>query len=113
MRVALGTVSQDFLLRVFSMNRLPPSPWKKLWDLFKFFRQFAEIFASQGVNNTGGKFAASVNDAVATGINDTSGNLANLPTTPMVHLEPRIPTRIFEKIQNGRNVMCLGETDSW
>jgi hypothetical protein len=36
-----GTVSRNFLLQVFFMNRIPPSP-------FRFFRQFAEIFASQG-----------------------------------------------------------------
>ncbi len=35
--------------------------------------------------------------------------------TPVVHLEPRISPRIFEKIWNGRNdiLTCLGETDSW
>jgi hypothetical protein len=34
--------------------------------------------------------------------------------TPVVHLEPRISPRIFEKIRNGRKGIfrCLGETDS-
>jgi hypothetical protein len=34
--------------------------------------------------------------------------------TPVVHLEPRISPRIFEKIRNGRTgiLRCLGETDS-
>jgi hypothetical protein len=38
----------------------------------------------------------------------------SVSTTPVVHLEPRISPRIFEKIQNGRNgiLSCLGETDS-
>jgi hypothetical protein len=33
--------------------------------------------------------------------------------TPVVHLEPRISPRIFEKIQNGRTgiLLCVGETD--
>ena len=33
---------------------------------------------------------------------------------PVVHLEPRLSPRIFEKIGNGRNsiLTCLGETDS-
>jgi hypothetical protein len=41
----------------------------------------------------------------ATGVDDTG----------VVHLEPRISSRIFEKIRNGRNgiLRCLGETDSW
>ncbi len=35
--------------------------------------------------------------------------------TPVVHLEPRISPRIFEKIRKGRTgiLICLGETDSW
>jgi hypothetical protein len=34
--------------------------------------------------------------------------------TPVVHLEPRISPRIFEKIRKGRTgiLRCLGETDS-
>jgi hypothetical protein len=34
--------------------------------------------------------------------------------TPVVHLEPRITPKIFEKIRNGRNsiLRCLGETHS-
>jgi hypothetical protein len=71
--VIKGTVSQDFLLLVFFMNYLPPSP--------------AEIFASHdappaanyakattGVVDTGGKFATSVNDTggkIATVVNNT------------------------------------------
>jgi hypothetical protein len=41
-------------------------------------------------------------------------HLPPVPTTPVVHLEPRISPRIFEKIQNGRNgtLKRLGETDS-
>ncbi len=70
-----------------------------------------------GVVDTGGKFAA--------GVIDTSGNLppvslttvANLPLVsliPVVHLGLRISPRIFEKIQNGPNVILRGwgETDS-
>ncbi len=43
-----GTVSRDFLLLVFFMNKFPPSPRVSHWDRFEFFRKFAEIFASQG-----------------------------------------------------------------
>ncbi len=70
-----------------------------------------------GVVDTGGKFAV--------GVVDTGGNLppasltpvANLPPVsliPVVHLDLRISRRIFEKIQNGPNVILWGwgETDS-
>ncbi len=43
-----GTVSRDFLLLVFFMNQFPPSPRVFHLDRFKFFRKFAEIFASPG-----------------------------------------------------------------
>ncbi len=43
-----GTVSRDFLLLVVFMNQFPPSPRVSHYDCFKFFRKFAEIFASQG-----------------------------------------------------------------
>ncbi len=42
------TVSRDFLLLVFFMNQFPPSSRVFHLDRFKFFREFAEIFASQG-----------------------------------------------------------------
>jgi hypothetical protein len=87
-----GTVSRDFLLLAFFMNQFPPSSRVFHLDRFKFFRKFAEIFASQGappvsttpvanlppvsatpvanfstilasVVDTGGKFATGVNDA--------------------------------------------------
>ncbi len=70
-----------------------------------------------GVVDTSGKFAA--------GVVDTGGNLppvsltpvANLPPVsliPVVHLGLRISPRIFEKVQNGPNVILRGwgETDS-
>jgi hypothetical protein len=44
-----GTVSRDFLLLVFFMNQFPPSPRVFHLDPFEFFRNFAEIFASQGL----------------------------------------------------------------
>jgi hypothetical protein len=43
-----GTVSRDFLLLVFFMNQFPPHPRVFHLELFKFFRKFADIFASQG-----------------------------------------------------------------
>jgi hypothetical protein len=75
MHVIKGTVSRDFLLLVFFMNQFPPSTSVSLWDCFKFFLKFEEIFASQdapkvsttpvanfatsfaSVVDTGGKFA--------------------------------------------------------
>jgi hypothetical protein len=41
-------------------------------------------------------------------------HLPPVSLTPVVHLEPRISPRIFEKIRNDRNsvLRCLGETDS-
>ncbi len=36
------------MLLVFFMNQFPPSPRVFHLDHFKFFRKFAEIFASQG-----------------------------------------------------------------
>ncbi len=39
-------------------------------------------------------------------------HLPPVSTTPVVHLEPRISPRTFEKFLNGCNG-CLGETDSW
>ena len=69
--------------------------------------KLAAKFAT-GVIDTGDKFAA--------GVVDTGGNLpplsltpvANLPPVsliPVVHLGLRISPRIFEKIQNGPNVI--------
>ncbi len=85
------------MLLVFFMNQFPPSPRVLHLDRFKFFRKFAEIFASQGappvsttlvanlppvsatpvanfstifasVVDTGGKFV--------TGVNNTGGKFA-------------------------------------
>ncbi len=77
--------------------------------VFKYFRKFAEIFASQGlppvsttpvanfatsfpsVVDTGGKFAAGVNDTggkFAAGVNDTGGNLPPVSTTLAANLPP-------------------------
>jgi hypothetical protein len=41
-------------------------------------------------------------------------HLPPVSATPVVHLEPRISPRIYEKIRNGRNGILrrLGETDS-
>ncbi len=105
-----GTVSRDFLLLVFFMNQFPPHPRVFHLDHFKFFRKFAEIFASQGappvsttsvatpvsttpaanfytifasVVDTGGKFATGLNDTgvkFATGVNDTSATAGVVDT---------------------------------
>ncbi len=100
-------MSRDFLLLVFFMNQFPPSPRVLHLDRFKFFRKFAEIFASQGVPpvsatpvanfstifasvvDTGGKFATGVNDTdgkFATGVNAAGGKLPQVSTTPAANL---------------------------
>ncbi len=110
------TVSRDFLLLVFFMNQFPPSPRVFHLDSFEFFRKFAEISASQGappvsttpvanlppvsatpvanfstifpsVVDSGGKFAA--------GVNDTGGKLPPVSTTPAANLPP-----VSERMKN-------------
>jgi hypothetical protein len=75
------------------MNQFPPSPREFHYDRLKFFQNFAEILASQGlplvsttpvanfatsfpsVFDTGGKFA--------TGLNNTGRKLPPVSTTPV------------------------------
>ncbi len=90
-----GTVSRDFFPLDFLWINFPPAP--EYLDHFKFFRKFAEIFATQGappvsmtpvanlppVSNllpvdTGGKIAAGINNTggkFATSVNDTCGKI--------------------------------------
>jgi hypothetical protein len=117
-----GTVSQDFLLLVFSMDQFPPCPRVFHLDRFEFFPKFAEIFASQGapplsttpvanfssifasVVDNGGKFAGVVNDTggkFATGVNDAGGNLPLVSTTPAANLPPVSLTSVAN---NGNNI---------
>jgi hypothetical protein len=44
----------------------------------------------------------------ATGVVETGGNLPPVSLTPVVHLGLRISPRIFDKIQNGPNVILWG-----
>ncbi len=55
-----GTVSRDFLPQVFFINHLPPSPWKEQYGHFKFFKNICKSRCTNGINNTGGKFASSI-----------------------------------------------------
>ncbi len=74
-------------------------------------KNFATSFAS--VVDTGGKFATVVNDTggnLPPGCWDLKVNmiedffhLPQVSTTPVVHLELRISSRIFKKIRNGPN----------
>jgi hypothetical protein len=68
-------------------------------------RDLVAKFAA-GVVDTGGKFAA--------GVVDIGGNLPPVSLTPVVHLDLRISSRIFEKIRNDPKVIIrgLGEGDS-
>jgi hypothetical protein len=97
------------LLLVFFMNQIPPSPRVFHSDSFKFFRKFAEIFASQGappvsttpvanfptifasIVDTGGKFTTGVNDTggkFATGVSNACGKLPPVSTTPAASMPP-------------------------
>jgi hypothetical protein len=49
-----GTVSRDFLLQVFFMNHLPPSP---IIIISKIRGDIGKSRCTTGVNDTGGKFA--------------------------------------------------------
>jgi hypothetical protein len=73
-------VSRDFLLQVFFLDHLPPSPWKHHYSHFEFFRKFTgrKSRCTTGINDTGGKFA--------TGINDTGDKI--LPPVQLVLLIP-------------------------
>jgi hypothetical protein len=99
------------------MNQFPPSPRVFLLDRFKFFRKFAEIFASQGsppvvnfstiftsVVDTGGKFATGVNDTggkFSTAVKDAGGKLPPVSTTPAANLPPVSTTPVAN---NGNNI---------
>jgi hypothetical protein len=93
------------------MNQFPPSPRVFHLVRFKFFRKFADIFASQGappvsvtpvanfstifasVVDTGGKFA--------TGVNDAGGKLPAVSATPAANLPPVSLTPVAN---NGNNI---------
>jgi hypothetical protein len=104
--VLKGTVSRDFLLLVFFMHQFPPIPIVFPLDRFKFFRKFAEIFASQGappvptipvanlppesatpVANFSTIFTSSVDtdSKFASGVNDTGGKLPPVTTKPVAN----------------------------
>ncbi len=90
------TVSQDFLLLVFSWISFHPAPEYPIRTVSNFFensRRYSQVKVHYGINNTGGKFATGVNDTghkfatsfasvldtggkFATGVNDTSGKFA-------------------------------------
>ncbi len=107
------------------MNQFPPAPEYPIRTVSNFFRKFAEIFASKdappvsttpvanlppvsmtpaanfatsfpSVVDTGGKFAA--------GINDTDGNLPPVTTTPAANLPP---VSITPVANNGNNIRLL------
>jgi hypothetical protein len=107
------------------MNQFSPSPRVFHLDRFKFFRKFAEIFASKGaplvsttpvanfstifanVVDTGGKFATGINDTggkFATGVNDAGGKLPPVSTTPAANLPPVSLTPVANMAKNGNNI---------
>jgi hypothetical protein len=61
------------------MNQFPPSPRVSHYDRSKFFRKFAEIFASQSLPPVGNLPPVSMTPAAkfATGINDTGGKFCH------------------------------------
>jgi hypothetical protein len=105
------------------MNQFPPSPSVFHSDHFKFFRKFAEIFASQDAPpvsttpvanfstisasalDTGGKFATGVKDTgdkFATCVNDAVGKLPPVSTTPAANLPPVSLTPVANNDNNIR-----------
>ncbi len=85
-----GTVSRDFLLQVFLMNHLPPSPWIGSFRIFSKIR--GDIRKSR----------------CTTGVNDTNGKLSAVSTTPTANLPPvSLPPhwwQIMETISGCRNL---------
>jgi hypothetical protein len=135
----------DFLLHGFLHESPSPKPLKITLGWFWIFRKFAEIFASQGaprgtapVANNGNKTISgcrhlkmSLKANILNYVNSTTQrcpnkiikifliedffHLPSVSTIPVVRLELRISSRIFEKIRNGPNGLLrgLGETESW
>ncbi len=42
-----GSLTRDFRLQVYSINRCPPAPWVSHWDRFELIRKFAEIIGNE------------------------------------------------------------------
>ncbi len=120
-----GIVSRDFLLLVFFMNQFPPAPEYLIrtdsnfsenlrrYSLVKVHHRYQRhrrqilppvllallipvVNLPQVSNNTGGKFAA--------GVNETSGNLPPVSTTPAANLPPGSMT---PAANNGNNIRLL------
>ncbi len=110
------------------MNQFPPSPRVFHLDRFEFFRNFSEIFASQGAppryqrRELEGKNFIYVNSTTQRCPNkiikifqlEGFFHLPPVSLTPVTNLELRISPRIIEKIRNGPNgiIRSLGEIDS-
>ncbi len=94
-----GTVSRDFLLLVFFMGQFRTQPQSIPLRPFRIFSKIR------------GDIRKSI---IKIFLMEDFFHLPPVSTTPVVHLEPRISPRIFEKIRNGRDgiLRCLGETDS-
>ncbi len=102
------SVTEIFCFWLFLWISFPPSTIIYHLDRFKFFRKFAEIFASQGATpvsstlaanfstlaiivDTSGNFATGVNNngcKFSTGVNDACGKLPPVSTTPSANLPP-------------------------
>jgi hypothetical protein len=119
-----GRCHKIFCSRFFHESS-SPKPLKITLGHFKFFRKFAEIFASQsappvsttpvanfatssaGVVNTGGKFVTGVNDTggkFVTNVNSAGGKLPPVSTTPEANLPPVSTTHVAN---NGNNIRLL------
>ncbi len=97
-----GTVSWEFLLLVFFMNKFPPGPRASHLDCFECFWKFA-IFASQGAPPV--SMTPVANFAISfTSIVDTGGNLRPLSTTPASNFPPILMTLVEN---NGNNIRLL------
>ncbi len=95
-----GTVSRDLLLHVYCSS---PKLLKITSGSFSNFSKIREDIrksrCTTGMSLTGGKFSTCVNYTGGKLPQVSTTNATNLP--PVVHLEPRISPRIFEKILYG------------
>ncbi len=87
-----GTVSRDFLLLVFFINKFPPAPEYPIRTVSIFLQKFVEIFASQGAPQVSTTMAANFSTSFASVV-DTGGKFATVSTIPAAN--------------NGNNVRLL------
>jgi hypothetical protein len=114
MQYVKGTVSRDFWLLVFFMNQFPPNPRVFHLDRFKFFRKFADIFASQGAPPVSTTPVANLPPVSTT----PAAKLPPVSTTPVANLPPVSATpvanfsTIFASVVDSGGKFATGVNDA-